>query len=526
MKSAGKPSHILVIAALVLFPLLLSVCSGSSDTTDNAVPSFCPPGYGTRLDIAPGGNTEPRAYFQELVTTEGVDLDITLLACDPDSPQTAAGMTWSVLTGPYSGMLSSYSGTYTAQPYQVTYIPALAGTDQFYFVCFDAEGAISNVAEIRINVTPAPLTGQQLYFGGRDENSRYHLWHHDGVSPISTVSGSAQFLTVNGLRRFDGGHPDQDWIIFRVTDTSGENDHLVGFNPGTQAFQRYTQLDGVGELVQYGSVLYTSGEAAGTSTAYLWSGGSGGWNPVPGTENLRPYNLEVFGGKLYFAGDAGGGNIQLMSYDNNGGILATESSAVSSLWPRNLTVCDGRLYFNGYAAGDEYLWATDGITIPATIAFSVTSPGNMICFNNELYFTALGSPASTMPAQLWSIDSGNSLTRWTSNSTADFMNVFSETYPAVTGSMLYLRGTDDSYTNWIWAHDGSSPLSTVTGSDGLFPFFTTVYDGRLFFNSSWIPGPAYGYDNLGYYDPGTGAIAEVSNINMGLNSRYMVVYPP
>jgi hypothetical protein len=84
----------------------------------------------------------------------GVDLDITLEACDPDNLATAAGMTWTIISPFPAGSLSATSGTYSTQRFQVTYNNDQAGSDLLYFEVMDADGATSNVAEIQITVTP------------------------------------------------------------------------------------------------------------------------------------------------------------------------------------------------------------------------------------------------------------------------------------------------------------------------------------------------------------------------------------
>lgn len=519
----GRKNSLKVIAVAIMVGLLIVSCWGGNDGAGKAVPSFCPIDYASNLSVIPDGNIPPKAYYQDLDTTMGTDLDITLFACDPDDPATAAGMTWTVITGPFSGSLSAVSGTYSAQPYQVTYSPGAAGTDSFFFLCLDAEGAISNVAEIRINVDPPPLTGQVLFFGGKDDMYRTHLWYYDGSSPIATVSGSAQALSQYGLTWFDSGLPDPGGIHFLVSDSSGENLHPLGFNAGTQSFREYPEIDNAGEQIPYGPLLYVTGNNAGGGTSYLWYSGSGGFSPIPATANMGPYDLTVFNGKLYFGGDSGGGNVQVMSYNSSGGIVLQETFTATSLWPRDLTVCNGKLYFNGTLAGPpsyEFLWATDGAS-PATTPTYITYPENMICFNNELYFTAKGASGSTMSVQLWSLSSSDVLTRWSANAFVDFMGTYSETYPVIAGSTLYMRGTDDTFTNWIWAADGSSPITTVPGSDGLYPFYTTVFDGKLYFSSS-----ATAYDQLWSYDPGTGSLGAISNISMGLYPQGFVVYTP
>ena len=73
----------------------------------------------------------------------GIDLNITLLACDPDNPLTAEGMSWQIMTPlTLSGRIQgALSGTYSTLDYQTTYVPVGTGTDVFYYQVMDASGA-------------------------------------------------------------------------------------------------------------------------------------------------------------------------------------------------------------------------------------------------------------------------------------------------------------------------------------------------------------------------------------------------
>lgn len=308
--------------------------------------------------------------------------------------------------------------------------------------------------------------------------------------------------------------------------TPSESTYLLSFEPMEQIFRDYPEIEDPGELIEYGSFLYATGQAAGTSTNYLWVN-NGVWTLFATTAGLYPHNLAVFDNKLYFAGDTGGGNVQLMSYDAPASTLdLSVTSLGSGLWPNNLTVCNGRLYFNGAfptAVSNQYLWSTDGVSPAATVTNNVTSPGNMICFDNELYFTARGAPGSTMVTQLWSVSSSDFLTRWSNNTSADFMNVSSDTYPVVEGSMLYMRGNDNTFTNWLWAHDGITPPATVAGSDDIYPFYTAVYNGKLYFKGYYF---VTDNDQLFSYDPAQGTITPETAMTNGFNAQGFVVFPP
>ena len=401
--------------------------------------------------------------------------------------------------------------------------PGFVGTDSFPYHVWDGY-AWSNTATVSIVVALEPITSPQLFFGGYDDSSAYNLWTYDGVNPIQAIPGSAVGMSAIGMKQVLEGVTHNNKIYFIGTDASFEATFVFSFDPVTGQYQPVSQFAGGEDLEVYNGALYVGGNVGTGNTAYLWSdNGADTWAPIAGTDDIFPYYLTPYSGKLYFSGESTQGT-QLWSYNNTNSTLTSETSIGTDLQPRDLTVCNGKLYFNGTfgtVASYEYLWSIDGSSAATTVTNSVSSPENMICFNNELYFTAKGAPGSTMPVQLWSLSNTDVLTRWTSNATVDFMGTYSDTYPVVLGSDLYLRGTDDSFTNWIWAHDGSSALTTVSGSSGFYPFETVTYDNRLFFRSS-----VTAYDQLWSYDPATDNLTQMSTTTMGLYPKGLMVYTP
>ncbi|MDT8396635.1 MAG: Ig-like domain-containing protein, partial [bacterium] len=495
--------------------LLTTGCSSGGPDSSKAAPSFCPGYYADTLpEPLAIGNSLPRAYYRQLFTQLDTPLDIDMLACDPDQ-SSSDGLHWEVAVPPlwdgpppppWHGNLSAYRGTYP-EGGVVTYTPdqGYVGTDSFTYHVGDQE-AWGNTAIVHVTVTLPQVTSPQLYFGGDDDARMFHLWSYDGINPIQTVPGSAQGTSAIGIKQALRGQPYQDRIYFIGTDASFEANFLFSFDPYLGQYSFITEGAAAGDMLVHDGLLYVSTFAGtGGTPSFLWStNGSGSWNSVTGTVAMSPNYLTSYNGKIYFSGFQGQGR-QLWSYDPVMQSLNQETniSVETALSPRDLTVCNGRIYFAGWygaAAPYEYLWSYDETSPADTVTNTVTSPYNMICYDNELYFTAMGAPGSTAPAQLWSVSAAGAFTKWTDNAVAPFTVSGSETYPAILDGNLYLRGSDDNYTSWIWSHDGASPLTTVAGSDNLYPFETTPFDGRLFFYSSNLGGQTTG-NHLGVYDP-------------------------
>lgn len=503
---------------------------GGSSSPEKAAPTFCPAPLAQRLEVAPeSGNVPPRAYYQRLVAEENTALSITLYACDPNDATTSRGLYWRQPDmggeeGPFNGTLSAYSGTYPEDGI-ISYTPnsGFIGSDSFMYLVSD--GIVDgNTAQIRISVTETASANQRLYFSGNDDSYRAHLWSLDTNEVLSTVQGSAQALSnlvAGGVRIFQQGIVYNDLIYFIGTPSEGT--YLISFEPSTRAFQYYSQIDEPGELALYNGFLYATGMAAGTSTSYLWERGGGGWNPVPGTENIWPYDLTVFNGKLFFRGDAGGGNSQLMSYDSAGGTLALETDIGSNLGPMYLTVYNSRLYFNGSFGGavpTEYLWSYDGTNTASTVTPRVTQPSGLIVFDGKLYFSASDALMPTDGPQLWSFNSsGSILSKW--SNVPGILGLFLD-YPMGLNNMLYFRGYDGSNT-YLYSHDGSSPIETVPGTQDFYPFYPAVFNGRIYYNAHTFTDF---YDELWTYDPDSNSVSKISSISMGLSPRGFVVYPP
>lgn len=521
----------LTILILLGAAVFLIACDGNG-SAEMAAPDFCPTHLAQSLEVAPEtGNVPPMAYYQRITTAQDTPLSITLYACDPNDAETSEGLSWRQPAldgeeGPSNGTLSAHSGIYPeGGVISYTPNPGFVGSDSFTYLVDDGvvEG---NTAQILISVTAAPLTDQRIYFGGRDDQNVFHLWSHDGSTPISTVSGSAQALTFIDIKLLQEGVPFGSRIFYIGADSSYEALYPLTFNPVDRTFEIYSQYDPMSNAVEYDGILYMNAMEESAPSSYLWAfSESGNWSTVSGTDGIYPNNLAVFNGRLFFAGDTGGSNIQIWSYDSTGGTLDIETSTGTSLWPNGLTACNGRLYFNGQSgafATSEFLWSFDDVSPAVTVSSRAVNPYNLICFAGKLYFTARDAQNLSVGAQLWAVDGVGVVETLTSvNTGTGFWPAFNENFATVAGGELYLKGYDDTSTGYIWVHDGASSLTTVSGSAGINPFYTTAFDDQLFFRSGYT-----GYDQLWSYDPATGGLTVLSDVDMGLSPQGFVVYPP
>ena len=110
----------------------------------------------------------------------------------------------------------------------------------------------------------------------------------------------------------------------------------------------------------------------------------GAFSGVPGLD------AAVFADKLYFAGTADGGFLDLWVYD--GLAPATKVPGSDEIQPTYLTAWQGALYFLGGPTGDRELWRYDGVNPPAEVLDLLDpgsgSPALFTPFGLELCFRA------------------------------------------------------------------------------------------------------------------------------------------
>ncbi len=225
----------------------------------------------------------------------------------------------------------------------------------------------------------------------------------------------------------------------------------------------------------------------------------GSFSGVPGLD------AAVFADKLYFAGTADGGFLDLWVYD--GISPAAKVPGSDEIAPTYLTVWQGSLFFLGGPAGDRELWRYDGVNPPlevldlldpgsgsptfltpfgAELCFRATTPavgGELVCWDgatapdvydlragvagstpddlavvgDRLYFGALVDDTGREP---WSHEVflapelvGDLRSGTGSSNPESFVQQ---------GPLLYLRASDSSGQGRVWADDGIAPPAMVS----------------------------------------------------------------
>jgi hypothetical protein len=101
----------------------------------------------------PAPNNPPVAVDDTAVTNQGAAVVLNVTANDTDDDGNIDPTTVTIVTGPNSGTVNVNATTGA-----VTYTPAATffGTVSFTYTVNDNDGATSNVATVRVTVTPAP----------------------------------------------------------------------------------------------------------------------------------------------------------------------------------------------------------------------------------------------------------------------------------------------------------------------------------------------------------------------------------
>ncbi|MEW6643209.1 MAG: FG-GAP-like repeat-containing protein [Pseudomonadota bacterium] len=288
-------------------------------------------------------------------------------------------------------------------------------------------------------ITPTDLTAYNgmLLFSGRDNSFpgslgsvavwSYGLWVSDGTAAGTTELGGLQNAGISGasseglqptdMTVFNGKvlfagldgisrYPSPSYIGLWVTDGTASgtvemggrfNQGVTGANPAGLHPSEITVLNGVAlfrgsdsantELSLTGEtngLWVTDGTVAGTVEI-------GGLNDAgvtgAGTAGLRPQDLTMFNGKVYFEGTDALGDLGLWVTDGtaagtyeigglgNRGVVGASSAGLN---PSLMTVFDGKLIFSGAGAdGVSTLWQTDG-TAAGTHRLGMATPNDFV----------------------------------------------------------------------------------------------------------------------------------------------------
>jgi ELWxxDGT repeat protein len=317
-----------------------------------------------------------------------------------------------------------------------------------------------------------------VLFQGVDSSGHMGLWETDGTAAgtfeLTGVAGASS----TGLDPVELAPLNADEVLFNGVDKGG--------------------MSGLWE---------TDGTAAGT---HELTGVAGAETLSPG---LYPSDLTVYNGQILFAGtDA----------SHNGGLWVTNGTAAGTheltvagaftlpqgwfgggLKPSDLTVYNGLVFFRGYdASGGVGLWETDGtgsgtheltgVAGAATVGQSIDPPGlmpdDLTVYNGQLLFSGNDSNGQT---GLWESDGTVSGTHELTGiagapTTGKGLNPFDLT--VFNGHVLF-NGTDSSGQLGLWETDGTAagtheltgiPGAQTTGS-GLYPSDLTVLNGHVLF---------------------------------------------
>jgi ELWxxDGT repeat protein len=243
----------------------------------------------------------------------------------------------------------------------------------------------------------------------------------------------------------------------------------------------------------YGNEVWTSdGTMAGTSLLKDINVGSGDSNSYT-TYYTIGWNREftAMNGVLFFTATDGNHPVTLWKSDGTSGGTSEVNSNVT---PGHLIVFKDELYFSGTQGVGEFenteLWKSDG-TEEGTILVKDISEnyssypggeGGFTVFNNELYFSVANTNTNTSPelCQLWKTDGTEGGTVAVKPGTA----LVTASEIAVCNNSLYFMA-DDGSGNELWKSDGSSD-GTVMLSEKNFiatPQSFTEYNGALYFTA-------------------------------------------
>ncbi len=184
-------------------------------------------------------------------------------------------------------------------------------------------------------------------------------------------------------------------------------------------------------------------------------------------QNERNFRqMASFGGKLYFAGDDGGGR-ELFEYDGTNApkkLTSFSSGGNNTHSPRFLTPYGGKLYYSGNDAtvGRE-LFEYDPSTGTSKSVTDI-NPGDenanvqyITIFKNKLYFSA---DDSTNGEELWSFDPSNNTANLVKNVDSGWYNAYPHSM-IVYNNKLYYACDETGFGHELFVYDGTSEPTRV-----------------------------------------------------------------
>lgn len=184
-------------------------------------------------------------------------------------------------------------------------------------------------------------------------------------------------------------------------------------------------------------------------------------------QNQRGYRqMASFGGKLYFAGDDGGGR-ELFEYDGTNApkkLTTLSGSGNNTHSPRYLTPLGGKLYYSGVDAtvGRE-LFEYDPSTGTSKSVTDI-NPGDedanvqyITVFQNKLFFSA---DDSTHGEELWSYDPATSTSKLIKNVDSGWYNAYPHSF-VVYNNKLYYACDETGFGHELFVYDGTSEPTRV-----------------------------------------------------------------
>jgi hypothetical protein len=379
---------------------------------------------------------------------------------------------------------------------------------KLYFVSANSGGTLKNFTYSGTTLGSVPETtgfsvgegsnfyacGSYLYYGDRNTTAGVgKIYSYDGTtySQLSNTTGSASVADTNGNSSFACGSSK----FFAVL-SNGSYNKLFSLDASS------------GTVTQISNFLGSS-----SSDFFIF------------------YQAAVYNGLLYFGAtnSLAANKLKIMTWNDTSTTLTQFSNTNGSsnndfanTIAFNFTPYNSYLFFvANNSSGVAKILKTDGTTITAISATSgaankadvlSTGEGNLIVYNNKLYFAGYNSSTGTVTKLFAYDDTATTPTLTTisntsgSSTTTDAIGNFMAVY----NSKLFFSANNPSGYSKLYSYDGST-LKQITNTAGSSasdtPTNLTVYNGRLYFAAK----NANAAVKLFVYDDTHNFVAQVTN---------------